>query len=254
MRSERFVDRWVGLGLVLVGAVASLCLAATGKLTLYVHPRYLIFTVVLSVIAVVTVVVAIARLGRDEEQDHDRHDHGSERGPSPTRRLFSWSKVAILVFAALALLVVPPATLTATTRQSRDLVTSGQSLDAEDATVLLGANSALFSVKDWATLLRQGGAEAVVGKDFDASGYVLDDGRDDAFYLGRLSVRCCAVDAQPIGIPVYRPGWRQEVKPSDWVSVKGAFVENQDARGDDPAIVQVVSLSKIDEPDQPYVF
>lgn len=251
----------MGAGLTLVGAIASIWLAATGQLSLYVHPRYTFLTVVMSVIAVLAVTLANALPsgnGHDGAADLDHgHEISRDEGQSGlvrSRPVLSTSRAVIFGCAVLALLMLTPATLTASTRQSRDLVTSGQTLDSTDTTVLAGGNSLSFSVKDWSALLRQGGSEAVVAKEVDVTGYVLDQGMEDELYVVRMMVSCCAVDAQPVGIPVRRPGWRDEFRPSDWVAVKGTFVESAGTDSPDPAVVQPTEVQAIDEPDQPYVF
>jgi putative membrane protein len=119
---------------------------------------------------------------------------------------------------------------------------------------LVGADPATFSVKDWAVLLTQGGPEAVLGKQVDLSGYVLDRGENDVFFIARFAVSCCAVDAQPIGVPAYRPGWREEIEPGAWITIQGAFVKNPSPDSQESVAIEVGSLARIDEPDQPYVF
>jgi len=236
---------------MMVTVVGTIWLAASGRLTLYIHPRYTLFTVALAVIAGVVVIGALAT--RPERDQHD-HDHGSPARSRPAgARILAWSRALILVVAAVVLIVMSPATLSSSTRQSRELVTTGQALDS-DPPPLAGGNSATFSVKDWATVLSQGGSEAVLGKDIDVSGYVLDEGDDDVFFVARLLVSCCAVDAQPVGVPVYRPGWRQELKVSSWVAVRGTFIENPDPDSPQPAAVKVSALNEVSEPDQPYAF
>ena len=160
----------------------------------------------------------------------------------------------MLICAALALLVIPPATLSSTARQNRELVTSGRALDSTQAAALVGADPATLSVKDWAALLSQGGPEAVLAKQVHLSGYVLDSGENDVFFIARFAVSCCAVDAQPIGVPVYRPGWRDEIDPGAWITIQGAFVKNPSPDSKESVAIEVGSLAKIDEPDQPYVF
>ena len=160
----------------------------------------------------------------------------------------------MLICAVLALLVIPPATLSSTARQNRELVTSGRALNSAKALPLVGADPATFSVKDWAALLTQGGPEAVLGKQVDLSGYVLDRGENDVFFIARFAVSCCAVDAQPIGVPAYRPGWREEIEPGAWITIKGAFVKNPSPDSQESVAIEVGSLARIDEPDQPYVF
>ena len=158
------------------------------------------------------VLVGMAAVGVSSAADEDRdHDHVTR--VSAFGRFLIWCNGAVLICAALALLVIPPATLSSTARQNRELVTSGQVLDSTKVAALVGADPTTFSVKDWAALLSQGGPEAVLGKQVDLSGYVLDRDEDDVFFIARLAVSCCAVDAQPIGVPVYRPGWRDEIEP-----------------------------------------
>jgi uncharacterized repeat protein (TIGR03943 family) len=252
LRFENVLRNWSGAALALVGVIATIWLAATGTLTLYVHPRYTLLTVIMAVLTLL-VLVGMAAVGvpsaADEDGDHDHVTRVSAFG-----RLLVWSNGAVLVCAALALLVIPPATLSSSARQNRELVTSGQALDSTKVAALVGADPTTFSVKDWAALLSQGGPEAVLGKQVNLSGYVLDRGKEDVFFIARLVVSCCAVDAQPIGVPVYRPGWRAEVEPGAWITIEGAFVNNPSRDSQESVAIGVDSLANIEEPDQPYVF
>jgi uncharacterized repeat protein (TIGR03943 family) len=252
LRFEAVLRNWSGAALALVGVIATIWLAATGRLTLYVHPRYTLLTVMMAVLTLLLLVLAAAvGVSSDADEDSD-HDHVTR--VSAFGRLLIWSKAAVLICAALALLVIPPATLSSSARQNRELVTSGQALDSTKVAALVGADPATFSVKDWAALLSQGGPEAVLGQQVNLSGYVLDRGKEDVFFIARLVVSCCAVDAQPIGVPVYRPGWRAEVEPGAWITIEGAFVNNPSRDSQESVAIGVGSLAHIDEPDQPYVF
>lgn len=263
MRFEGFLRRWVGVGLTLIGAVATIWLTVVGKLNFYIHPRYTVFTVSLAVVAVIIAVSSIA-LTRTAQNDHHSHEdagHDHDAADPGSTGARAWGSKALtglrgvlLVTAFLALLIVPPATLSATMRQSRDLVTSGTAIDSGSEVVLAGADPSSFTVKDWSALLREGGRDAVLGQTLEVSGYILDRGEGDVFYLVRLTMTCCAVDAQPIGVPVYQPGWRDQFKPSDWVQVKGTFAENPDRTAKSDTVVAAKTLMKITEPAQPYVF
>ena len=254
MRFEKVLRHWSGAALALVGVIATLWLAATGRLTLYVHPRYTLLTVIMAVVTLL-VLVLMAAVGVSAAAGADGdHDHDHVTRASAVSRLLTWSKGVVLICAVLALLIIPPATLSATARQNRELVTSGRALNSAKALPLVGADPATFSVKDWAALLSQGGPEAVVGKPVDLSGYVLDHGENDVFFIARLAVSCCAVDAQPIGVPAYRPGWRNEIEPGAWITIQGAFAKNPSPDSKESVAIGVNSIAKIDEPDQPYVF
>jgi uncharacterized repeat protein (TIGR03943 family) len=252
LRFENVLRDWCGAALVLVGVIATLWLAATGRLTLYVHPRYTLLTVITAVLTLLVLVLMAAVGVSPAADEHSDHDHVARR--SGFSRLVIWSNGVVLICAALALLVIPPATLSSTARQNRDLVTSGQALDSTKVAALVGADSATFSVKDWAALLNQGGPEAVLGKQVDLSGYVLDRGEEDVFFVARLAVSCCAVDAQPVGVPVYRPGWRDEIEPGAWIAIQGAFVNNPSRDSQESVAIGIGSVANIDEPEQPYVF
>jgi uncharacterized repeat protein (TIGR03943 family) len=252
LRFEEVIRDWSGAALALVGVIATIWLAATGRLNLYVHPRYTVLTVTMAVVTLLVLVLLAAVGGSPTAADDGDHDHVTRA--SAVSRLLTWSNGVVLVCAALALLIIPPATLSATARQNRELVTSGRALDSTKALPLVGADPATFSVKDWAALLSQGGPEAVLGKQVDLSGYVLDRSEEDVFFVARLAVSCCAVDAQPIGVPIYRPGWRYEIEPGAWITIQGAFVKNPSPDSKESVAVVVDSLTRIDEPDQPYVF
>jgi uncharacterized repeat protein (TIGR03943 family) len=252
LRFERVLRNWSGVALALMGVIATIWLAATGRLTLYVHPRYTVLTIMMAMLTLLALVLMAAVGGSPAAGEDGDHDHVTRA--SAFSRLLTWSNGAVLICAALALLIIPPATLSSTARQNRELVTSGQALSTTKAAALVGADPSTLSVKDWAALLSQGSPEAVLGKQVDLAGYVLDRGENDVFFIARLAVSCCAVDAQPIGVPAYRAGWRDEIEPGAWITIKGTFVNNPSPHSQEPVAIGVNSIAKIDEPDQPYVF
>ncbi len=73
----------------------------------------------------------------------------------------------------------------------------------------------------------------------------------DVFYVSRFRLTCCAVDAQPLGIPVYSPCWQEEFEEDSWVHVTGSFTEtDQDIA--EPAIIDPQSTEPTEQPDNPY--
>jgi uncharacterized repeat protein (TIGR03943 family) len=275
---REFLRRWQGVILAAIGVVATLWLAATNRLGFYIHPRYFVFTVVMAVIAVVFVVGAFAVVPllrrratdaagpeadgddvlHEHEHDHD-HDHDHEHdapaaGPaaSARRRLGTAAGVAVLVGTALALLVLPPATLTTATAENRELNAAAVGPDSE-APDLVGGDTSSFTVKDWALILRQDPDPADFPDAIEVTGFVLPSPDDeDVFYVARFTVTCCAVDAQPVGVPVHLPGWQDRFAADDWVVANGRL-------GDDPAggaspVLLPEAVEPIEQPEQPYVF
>lgn len=248
--SDRFLHRWVGVTFSLVGVVSVLWLGVTGQLELYVHPRYTVFTVVMAVIGGLAAAAAFLLVPRAAEHDHELDE------PRPRWRVaLSVTGTAVLLAASVvALLVLPPATLTSATAENRD-ITDSSALASSDTAQLLGGDSASFTVKDWATLLHQGlGDDFFADKRADVSGFLVASDDPDVVYVARFLVTCCAVDALPIGVPVLIPDWQSTYTVDDWVQVRGGFDANPDAAGTEPIVLVPDEVVPIDRPAQPYVY
>lgn len=238
----------VGLVLIAIAVVCTIWLAAVGKLTLYIHPRYTVFTVIMAVIALVAVVAAFVA---------PRHDHTAR-----PRRAGLVAVVAVLaaIATAGAMLVLPPATLTTATADQRELNSTTIGADAQTLDSAAGQSAAAFArftVVDWASLLRQTSDPVFFdAKSVDVVGFVTrsDDDGDNIFYVSRFIVTCCAVDAQPVGVPVYQPGWSSALAEGDWVRVTGQFGTSPSAAGG-PSIVLVPEATQtVEEPSEPYLY
>lgn len=249
--SWREFARWQGVALCTIVVVAILWLAVTGQLTLYIHPRYLVFTVVMAIVALALTVLALVR----RPVDHDPAD--VRRGASRILPVLGGVLTTVL---ALSILVLPPATLTAATLDQRDLNGSAAASGAqtvEDAVNAASGASLAFTVLDWASLLRQTSDSAFYAdKPADIVGFIATDPDDpeNVFYVSRFVVTCCAVDAQPVGVPVYLPGWQSSHAVDDWVHVTGSFVSNASITSQQPLVLQIDDLEQIEQPDEPYLF
>lgn len=194
----------------------------------------------------------------DHVHDHTpEHDHGRPPGRSRLPGSIRAALAAtIVVGAAAALLVLPPATLTSATASQRSINSSGATLE-QSGPALVGGDSSQFTVKDWALLLRQNpDAEYFADQTVEVSGFVTEspDDPENVFYVARFVVTCCAVDAQPVGVPVYLPGWAEQFAPDQWVAASGAFVPNPAGSTTLPLLMEPSDLTVIEQPDQPYVF
>ena len=228
----------------MVGIVATGWLAVTGQLGLYIHPRYFGFTIAVVGFALLATVAAYAVLPRPDH-DHE-HDHGTA---SPVRgRLRAAGQAIAGIGLVVALLVLPPATLTSSTVQQRDLNASVET----DTITLVGADPSGFALRDWATLLADPGtALAYAGRQATLSGFVTaaPDGNPDVLYLARFVVTCCTVDAQPVGVPVAVQGWADQYPVDGWLEVTGTFVTSGDAGA---VVLKPSTITPIDQPAQPY--
>jgi putative membrane protein len=251
------------VGLVLLAAciVSTLWLAVTGQLGLYIHPRYFVFTGIMAVIGLVATVAGFALRPADAAEEHD-HDHGSaEPAPgraSPRARVSRVAIAGVVTVTVVAVLVLPPRTLTTSTVTQRALNSSTVASDAAPDEELLGTSDfSTLGVRDWSQLLAQTTDPTFfTSKSVDITGFVSadPDDPDDVFYVTRFVVTCCAVDAQPVGVPVYQPGWSSTLETDEWVRVQGPFASNPSARSRQPLAVMPQGVQQVDQPADPYVY
>ena len=244
------MNRWLGVTLSLIGVVAILWLGATGRLELYIHPRYTVFTIVMAVIGGAATVAAFLIVpGHAHDEDDDEPLRSGWRAA-----VAIGGSVLLVAASVVALLVLPPVTLTSATADNRDIADS-TALSSADTTALVGGDSTTFTVKDWATLLHQGlGDDFFAGKTADFSGFLVASDDPDVVYVARFLVTCCAVDAQPLGVPVLLPGWQDDFSADDWVEVTGGFSASADPAAAEPIVLVPATVEGIERPAQPYVY
>ncbi|TFB97783.1 TIGR03943 family protein [Cryobacterium adonitolivorans] len=258
--SRYLAERWRGIGLSLVVVVATLWLGATGQLGLYIHPRYFIFTTVMAGLGLVFVVASFAFRTRPADESRPAGRPTGDRTTAGRRALALGGSAALLTFAAVAVLGLPPATLTSATAIQREVNSGGLDSEAaaEEAADLVGTGDYdRLSVKEWVSLLAQSEDPALYAdKTASITGFVLPDAADpdNVFYVARFVVTCCAVDAQPIGVAVYQPGWQASYDTDDWVQVSGTFMSNPSSRSADSLAVLPTTIEPVDQPSDPYVY
>jgi uncharacterized repeat protein (TIGR03943 family) len=246
-----------GVMLSLTGIAAILGLALTGKLELYIHPRYVPFTVGMAVLAATASVAAFILVppeGADGAADgHSRGHPGAATG-SPGRLRAAGSLLALLA-AVVGLLVLPPATLSSEAARQRDLNLSG-TLGPAMTSRLVEEDPSSFGVREWASLLRRSpGDDYFTGKTATVTGFVTaaKDDPQNVFYVTRFVVTCCTVDAQPVGVPVYRPGWQEQYAVDSWVTATGEFTHHPDSGSKVELLMSPSAVTATTEPDRPYV-
>ena len=236
-----------GIILLFVIAVATLWLAATGRLTLYIHQRYIVFTTSMAVVALVMASASVITQSRAYQQTH-----------------FAWWRrvaacVMVCVVAGMALFV-PPTALTTTTATQRGINKGAAArLSAEKlshASIFAQRDYSRLTIKEWAGLLAQMHDSAFYrGKTVNLTGFITPDAADaQVFYVSRFVVTCCAVDAQAVGVPVYAPGWRERYQPNSWVTVTGDFAAHPQQHRQQPIVVVPRSITPTTQPKEPYEY
>ncbi len=239
---------WRGVFAIGVLTLVTVWLGWQGMLGFYIHPRYNLFTLAMAVIGVA--LMAIALFVPHTGHSHAGHKHA--KGHS----VMEWLSLSLVAVVVVIALVLPPTTLSSYTAENRSFGTVATS-PAADAIDVDSTTSGFenLTVRDWASLLIQTQDPSFFrGKPFSALGTITDTGDPDVFFLTRFVVTCCAVDAQPVSIPVYYPGWGDDFAVDSWVTVTGGFqVLPQVA---EPGNLAVVPADVVNEevPREPYLF
>jgi uncharacterized repeat protein (TIGR03943 family) len=214
----------------------------------YIHPRYNVFTLVMAAIGVVLIAIALV-------VPHTGHSHAGHRH-ARGHSLMEWLSLSLVAVVVVIAVVLPPTTLSSYTAENRSFGTVATS-PAADAIDIDSTTSGFenLTVRDWASLLIQTQDPTFFrGKPFSALGTMTESGDPDVFLLTRFVVTCCAVDAQPVSVPVYFPGWQDEFALDSWVTVEGGFqvLPELDVPGNLAVVSSGIVLEEV--PREPYLF
>jgi putative membrane protein len=250
MHFKQRVEEWQGIFLVLISVTAALWLGATKQLSLYINPRYDVFTMIMAGIGALLAVVSF------------RHVHRlpiTERFLSNTRTFITIGSLLICGAAAVDLLVFAPTTLTddmATARGINNSVIS--TTPPTDAVPLFSTGDySDYTITDWAGLLASTSNPIVfAGKAADITGFMSPDATDpqNVFFVTRFLITCCTIDAQPVGVPVYDPNWQNTYKAGQWIAVSGTFAANPSPRSSERIALTSVKIIPTAQPEDPYVY
>jgi uncharacterized repeat protein (TIGR03943 family) len=157
-----------------------------------------------------------------------------------------------------ALLIVRPTSLSSQAASQRGINISDSVISNTTLEDLTGpsVDYSQFTLKEWVSLLAQtSDPNLYTGKQATVVGFISPDpdNSPNILYLSRFVVTCCAVDARPVGVPLYRPGWKQTLKAGQWLKVGGTFVANPDIVTP-PIVLEPQSLQVVEEPHDPYLY
>lgn len=259
--------RWRGVLLTAVLAIGTIWWAVTGELVMYINPQNSVFAVVMSVIALAFCVarVVLARRADDHGHDHaddaddaDEHEDADALPERTSRRVPIVTGVVLAGVLGLSAVLLPPTTLSAATALQRDVTATqvGEAASVEAAENADAAAFAHYTLVEWASLLSQTSDPGFYdGKPVEVLGFVTPSpDSDDVFYVTRFVITHCAVDAQPVGVPVYQPGWQSQLAADDWVQVAGEFDSNQSTTSSAAIALTPSEVTGVDEPSDPYLY
>lgn len=265
----RFDERFTSLATyltILLFNVYALGLYFGDRLTLYVHPRYVLFTVVLNAVSLILCGAGfVLAAWRTASGVGESGESSAPSGRASWRSWRSWRPPLALLATGLVLLAayaLPARTLSSGTADQRGdnfnvarVDPSGGS--AGDTLALFGADTGRLAIADWVSAFAlEADAGFYAGKEVDVVGFVYhpEGAPADVFYVSRFRVTCCAVDAQPLGLPVRSPGWQGRFETDSWVRVAGVFAKDPyGVAVGEPVVVDPQSVEPTGQPENPYV-
>ncbi|MCT9819549.1 TIGR03943 family protein [Microbacterium sp. W1N] len=262
-RTPRLVaTRLLGVGLTAGLAAVTVALALTGRLGLYINPESSWFAVSMAVLALVGAAVSFALpLGAEADHGHDhgdhapahdRHDH-DHAAPHPARRSAGDAVGAVLVTAGGlvavgvvgAIVLVPPASLSAEIAMSRDTGAPPLFQGADTVALAATGDTGSFGIGEWASVFATAtNPEAFDGDDVTLTGFATPG--DDGFQLTRLVITHCVIDAQSASVPI---AGADAPDTGQWVTVTGT-IRDVDGR----LQVTATDVAAVDEPSDPYEY
>lgn len=236
----------LGLTLASVVTISTLWLGYSKNLNLYISNRYDFFAVFMAFISLLFLVLTFVI---------NHHLRSSE-----SRRKTTTATIIVTVITgllALTFLILQPKTLTSATALQRGINAGGLNLSTVTNTVGFGAtNYSQFDIRDWASVLSQTSTISFYSnKTANLLGFVspMPSGNPDVFYVSRFYITCCAIDAQPYGVPIYMPNWQKTYPANSWVQVSGIFEVDPGKSSATPIVLKPLKINAVAEPQDPYV-
>jgi len=254
--------RLLGVGLAAALSAVTIALWLTGGLGLYINPASTWFAVSMAFVALVGCAASFALpLGAEADHGHG-HGDGHAGGHDPHAHEHAprggWGAAATITGGVLAtgvvaaIVLTPPATLSAELAMQRDTGTPPLFQGADTVALAAMGDTDSFGVGEWASVFATAtNPEAFDGDEVTLTGFVTP--RDDGgFALTRLVITHCVIDAQPASVAIAAAdagGRNTSFDTGQWVTVTGTIRDDGGALA-----VHATSIDRVDEPEDPYEY
>lgn len=224
--------------LILLGG-ALLKLSLTGMFLRYVKAGLQPLLIATGVVMIVLALVAIVRdmRGAKEVDDHG-HEHKSSRSP--------W----LLLLPVLAVFLISPPALGADTVNRSDRNAAQQSNKSNGFAKLPEGQVIPMTLGEFVTRTAWDDSGSLNDREVKLTGFVVR--RQDAVYVARLAISCCAADASPIKVRMTGQSF-DSFQQDQWVEVTGRVVPGSATK--DTAYVPtftVASIAPVATPEDTY--
>mgnify|MGYP003915789251 CR=1 FL=1 len=240
------MNRWTqGLLLAFLGAVL-LRISLSDAYLRYVT-TWMKWPIAASGLILLALAVGPVLRQHDEHEDHEglggrEEGRGHHGAPAAT-----W----LLILPGLVAFVVSPPELGSYLAERR----SGEGQVVAKPAVVADLDAAEAIPLDVTEFLwrAQDGGETLEGQPVILQGFVSYDGRaDDAWYVTRLVIGCCAADASAYRVEVTADGATQRPDRDQWVEVTGTYATGTGTDVRDDPVITAAEVVPIDAPRQTY--
>lgn len=256
-------SRLLGVGLAAGLSAVTIALWLSGRLALYINPESTWFAVSMAFVALIGVALSFA-LPRGAEADHghdhgdgldDDHDHDDHAAPAGhgagRSRVVFWERAATVTGGVIAtgfvaaVVLTPPATLSAELAMQRDTGAPPLFQGADTVALASTGDTDDFGVGEWASVFATAtNPEAFDGDEVSLTGFVTPS--DGGFALTRLIITHCVIDAQPASVQIASG---DDYATGQWVTVTGTIRDDGGALAVHPS-----AIDEVDEPEDPYEY
>lgn len=208
------------------------------NINLYIHPRYSLFAVIMCVLSVLILLV-------DVFTNFKKHIKVGE-----ARFKVQFLDIIVVIVLILAF-VLPSKTLSSGAIGRKSTNTPSYEKTTTD-TACPGTKPS--SIEIWVYEISQYPINCYEEQSIEIVGFVLKNPDSplpgDMYYLGRVVMSCCVIDARPYALPV-KTGKFEKYPDETWLKVSGKL-QSTSMNGSTQLVIEPGSVVKVDNPDKPY--
>lgn len=216
---------------------------------LYIHPRYVIFATIMSVVASVILVIDLIIQVCGGLLETPGHNHR----PTVARLVVDGIAIGVLIFA----FILPPQALSSGVTGERTVKTSlSQEQRSKEEENQQCSTKEPDSLVVWVNDIKFYPLHCNENRTLEVTGFVQESNQstlpDTMYYIGRVVIACCAIDAQPYVLPVQKIEGVSYEKDT-WLNITG-ILKRMTINDEDHLVIVPSKVLKIESPTNPYEY
>jgi uncharacterized repeat protein (TIGR03943 family) len=235
--------------IILLSAVLLLYYSFSGKISLFIHPRYNLFTYFAAISTLIAAIVALIFYGIDYYREIRSHKSITK----PENSILSTFLLFSIVLSIGFFYPLKPISSATLEQRSNEINLIQERSDDFESFI---TNTKQYGINDWNYVLQTDPDwESYAGDEASIEGFIFhsEEMGSEFFLISKFVISCCAVDARPVGLPVKMDDWESKFSVDDWIRIDGEMqVAEYDGR--ERIVLVPESIVIIDQPDNPYLY